>query len=434
MRNKKLLAILLSAVMACSVFPAVPAMAQVEVAGGDEVNVGEGYSVEPQVNYKALEDAGKIALTPGENETAMNFDWYSKTRGTPTVKIGTTADLSGTDTKTYTGKATEIDRSTKKPDDTISANLFKGNSYKASNKVETGVGALKANTTYYYQYSDGTDTSSIYSFTTHNAKKFSALVVGDPQIGSSGDKNGKIVKGGWAKDSDIAEAHDVIGWSKSLNKAVEMDPDLSFVMSVGDQIQYKKETAKESKFSSMRERQYAAFLYPEVLRSLPLATTVGNHDSIGDDYKLHFDNPNSGDNLGETNAGCDYYYSYGDVLFIVLNSNNRNAAEHDALMKKAVASHPDAKWRVCMFHHDIYGAGISHSDGDSANVRILLAPLMDKYKIDVALTGHDHCYARSYQIVDGKAIDYGESEAVNPEGTMYICAGSSSGSKYYDLL
>ena len=32
--------------------------------------------------------------------------------------------------------------------------------------------------------------------------------------------------------------------------------------------------------------------------------------------------------MGTTAAGGDYYYSYGDGLFIVLNTNNYNVAEH----------------------------------------------------------------------------------------------------------
>ena len=101
-----------------------------------------------------------------------------------------------------------------------------------------------------------------------------------------------------------------------------------------------------------------------------MATTIGNHESKGTDYKFHYNNPNSDDNLGSTNSGSDYYFSYGDVLFISLNSNNRNTVEHKELLKKAVASHKDAKWKVVMFHHDIYGSGQPHSDTDLSLIHI----------------------------------------------------------------
>lgn len=64
-------------------------------------------------------------------------------------------------------------------------------------------------------------------------------------------------------------------------------------------------------------------------------------------------------------------------------------------MEKAIYCAPNAKWKVVAFHHDIYGSGQPHSDFDGANLRTIFAPLMDKYDIDVCLTGHDHSYART---------------------------------------
>ena len=156
----------------------------------------------------------------------------------------------------------------------------------------------------------------------------------------------------------------------------------------------------------------------------------------GSDYSAHFNNPNSQDNLGSTAAGSDFYFNYGNVLFISLNSNNRNKAEHRTFMEKAVASNPDAAWKVVVFHSDIYGSGQPHADTDAATNRIIFAPLMDEFDIDVCLTGHDHTFSRSYQVLDGNVIDYDISNGSvnNPEGTLYITTGSGSGSKYYNLL
>ena len=156
----------------------------------------------------------------------------------------------------------------------------------------------------------------------------------------------------------------------------------------------------------------------------------------GSDYSAHFNNPNSGENLGQTAAGSDFYFNYGDALFISLNSNNSNQAEHRKFMQEAVASNPDAKWKVVIFHSDIYGSGQPHADTDASTNRIIFAPLMDEFDIDVCLTGHDHTYSRSYQVLDGNVVDYDISSGTvaDPEGTMYITTGSGSGSKYYNLL
>ena len=358
-------------------------------------------------------DSSKIILTPGKTEKDLGFAWYSEEKGTPAIKFGTKADLS--DGKIYEGKATTINRS----------NV--ANTYKASNKVTLN-GVLAENTTYYYSYTDDNTASAkwsaTYEYKTQSFGDFQALLVGDPQIGASGSTGQ-----GTADDANIAV--DTYNWNKTLTQAAKTAPNVSFILSAGDQIDYSAVDSADTK--NIRESEYAGFIYPEALRSLALATTIGNHESKGTDYKYHYNNPNSEDKLGETASGGDYYFSYGDALIISLNSNNRNVAEHQSLMKKAVESDKDAKWKIVMFHHDIYGSGAPHSDTDGANLRILFAPLMDEFDVDICLTGHDHSYARTFQLYDGTAIDYGNSVAVNPEGTMYIAAGSASGSKFYNL-
>lgn len=357
-------------------------------------------------------DSSRIILTPGKTAKDLGFAWYSQKKGEPAVKIGKKEDLS--DAQEFKGTATEINRSNQK------------NTYKASNKV-TVEGLFEENTTYYYSYTDDVKNpnwSEVQSYTTKKTTNFQTILVGDPQIGASGSQSQ-----GTADDINIAV--DTFNWNKTLEQAKITAPNASFILSAGDQIDYAGTDSSDGK--NVRESEYAGFTYPALLRMLPLATTIGNHESKGTDYKYHYNNPNSEDGLGSTNSGSDYYFSYGNVLFISLNSNNRNTVEHRELLKKAVESNPDAKWKVVMFHHDIYGSGQPHSDTDGANLRALFAPLMDEFGIDMCLTGHDHSYARSYLMADGTAIQYDDSVAINPEGTLYIAAGSASGSKFYKL-
>lgn len=367
---------------------------------GNLIGEGESYN------------SARILLTPGKTAKDLGFAWYSLEKGEPAVKIGKKEDLS--DAQEFKGTATEINRSNQK------------NTYKASNKV-TVEGFFEENTTYYYSYTNDVKNpawSEVQSYTTKKTTSFQTILVGDPQIGASGSQ-------GQGTADDLNIAVDTFNWNKTLEQAKITAPNASFILSAGDQIDYSGTDSSDGK--NVRESEYAGFTYPALLRMLPLATTIGNHESKGTDYKYHYNNPNSEDGLGSTNSGSDYYFSYGNVLFISLNSNNRNTVEHRALLKKAVESNPDAKWKVVMFHHDIYGSGQPHSDTDGANLRALFAPLMDEFDIDMCLTGHDHSYARSYLMADGTAIQYDDSVAINPEGTLYIAAGSASGSKFYKL-
>ena len=260
-----------------------------------------------------------------------------------------------------------------------------------------------------------------------------------------------------------------------------MNPDINFVISAGDQV---------NKTGEAKEEEYASYLSADALKGLAVATTIGNHDSLNEDYMYHFNNPNNTEN-GKTQAGGDYYYSYGEGLFIVLNTNNYNVAEHQKTIEEAVKAYPDAKWRIVTIHQDIYGSGLDHSDTDGMILRTQLTPVFDANDIDVVLQGHDHTYSRSKMLYgDGKThgkyefslnadgTDYDWDHATNvdtqeqialapeegdtdaqaaldafhednncytiedvdgdtvtdPQGILYMTANSASGSKYYELL
>lgn len=366
---------------------------------------------------KASANSGNIALTPGATESDLNFAWYSEQKGIPAVKVWKDGQKAAA--KVITGTA-----------DSISAENWQGSKYAASNKVCIK-DYFEAENTYYYQYTDDYNDNAVwseeYTYKTSSSDSFSVILTGDPQIGASGSSNDY-------SDKDDSTARDTYGWNKTMTAAMVKSTNAAFLLSAGDQIN--QSGAAKIEDLKTRESEYAGYFYPSVFRSLPVASTIGNHDTAGSDYTAHFNNPNSSDELGKTSAGSDYYFSYGDVLFISLNSNNRNQEEHRTLMNKAVASNPDAKWKVVIFHSDIYGSGQPHADTDAATNRIVLAPLMDEFDIDICLTGHDHTYSRSYQILDGNVIDYDISSGsvTNPEGTLYVTTGSGSGSKYYNLL
>lgn len=352
---------------------------------------------------KNMATTAAITLSPGSTERDLHFSWYAITNGNPAVMIGKQKD--GSDGVIVRGEAHPIAQS----------NGF--TLYNAYNQVSV-TNFLNENTTYYYRYTNNIDTSSVtwsntFCHRTSTSDSYTALLVGDPQIGASG-----------------SVAADTYSWNQTLKKATDIVAAPAFLMSVGDQINAKTDDNREG----LREREYAGFLYPEKMRQLSVAAAIGNHETKGTDYKYHFNNPNRADNLGDTPSGCDYYFSYGDAVFIVLNSNSRALSEHRKCMKKALDANPDATWRIVMFHHDIYGSGESHSNRTSANMRILLAPLMDEFDVDLVISGHDHSYARSYPMLDGTAIKTSSANLTNPYGTVYLSLGSSTGSKMYNLI
>ena len=411
-------------------------------------------------------DYTKVSLTPGADETQLNFAWYSKAdaSATPVVHFGTDPQA----LKVCRGISAGVDGS-----------LTDGVSYNYNHVTVTG---LQENTTYYYTVEKGGVQTAVETYRTHSFESVKILLVGDPQIGASKGQpqgNGKLAEDSGA--ANTAARSDSFAWDRTLDIATAQTPDLSFIISAGDQV---------NKTGKPKEEEYAGFLSASALTALPAATSIGNHDSLNADYGYHFDNPNA-TTYGTTQAGGDYYYSYGSGLFIVLNTNNYNVAEHKTAIAAAVASDPDAAWRIVTIHQDIYGTGLDHSDTDGMILRTQLTPIFDEYGIDVVLQGHDHTYSRSKLLYsDGQThgsyefqlnadkTDYDwehahdtvtdtqiplypdskdtagqaalnaftadnrcytiESTAGNtvtdPMGTLYMTANSASGSKFYELI
>lgn len=255
-------------------------------------------------------NTNKIALTPGSTAKDLGFAWYSNTKGTPAVMVWKDGSKAGA--QIVKGTATDI-----------SAENWQGEVYAASNKVSIN-GFFEPDTKYVYQYtdnySDNGDTvwSAEYTYTTHATDTFSVILTGDPQIGASGSKSDKDA-------NDMSIAQDAYNWNKTMQKAMEIDPDASFLLSAGDQINESNAGSEETK--KTRESEYAGYLYPSVFRSLPIAATIGNHDKDGSDYTAHFNNPNSEDNLGSTGAGCDFYFNNGNVIDYDLSKGSVNNPE-----------------------------------------------------------------------------------------------------------
>lgn len=412
-----------------------------------------------------------VSIAPGTDETEMNFAWNSYVGEKVSFTYGLKEDLSD-------GQNVEVSQTS-------------GQEGYNANKVT--LKNLEAGKTYYYQVSG----KNIESFTTDDdTSDFSFIFVGDPQIGSSNEEKAKkpedIAKDSFKIAQDESVRNDTFNWNDTLNKAIaKTNGKASFILSAGDQIQTNAQKVKDATVS---EKEYTGFLSPDVLKSVPLASTVGNHDADNANYTYHF-NPANLSQLGDNGTvGGDYYYTYGDALFIQLNTQDTNSTEHIEFIKETVNAHPECRWKIVTLHQDIYGSAEHSNEPEITNLRYELVPAFEEYDIDLVLTGHDHAYSRSKMLVGGekansytddefdeqleKDLDVGDSKeqltvapgnikddttdeaerayldylnsvmdadavekategkdvAINSEGILYLTAGSSSGSKYYDLV
>ena len=419
------------------------------------------------------DDWTQVSMSPGSDETQMNFAWYSKDGEQTGFVYGTNSDLSG-------GQSAEITQ-------TAAQEGY------VSNKVT--LEGLQPGTTYYYQV----EGKEIESFTTDDdTSSFSFVFVGDPQIGSSNEEKAKtpedIQKPTFLTAQSEAVRNDTFNWNYTLKRAYEKTGNkASFILSSGDQIQT---NAKKVGDSTVSEMEYAGYLSADIMKSVPVATTVGNHDADNANYTYHFNTANMS-SLGDNGyVGGDYYFTYGDALFIILNTQDTNVSEHKDFIEQTVAANPDCKWRIVTLHQDIYGSAEHSNEPEITNLRYSLVPIFEENDVDIVLTGHDHAYSRTKMLKGGqnttgfeytddefdeqldKDLDVGDSTetryeapgniqddttdpaeqryleylhsvmdddavleltegqdvAIDSEGIMYLTAGSSSGSKYYDLV
>ena len=334
-------------------------------------------------------------LTIGKDGTERNFTWYANTKEKGKFEFAKlNAEKDFKDAKVL--DATVIEKT----------NL----SGYSSNQVT--LDGLEPDTEYMYRFSNGDAVSEVKTFKTGGTGDFSFFAAGDPQIGSHGYLNGKD------------------GWDKTLKLLPELDSSASFLLSLGDQV----DTGKD-------EEQYDAYINRKGFNGLTLAPIIGNHDERGNAHEEHFKVSNVQDE-GKSNAGSNYYYVYNNTLFICLNSNNKDYAEHKVTIEKAIAENPNVKWRVVTFHHPPYTVASHALDDYITDMRSTLVPILKENKIDLVLNGHDHVYTRTHVMDGTKPIiewENGEegkapSEYVNPKGIIYVTTNSASGSKFYDIM
>lgn len=127
-----------------------------------------------------------------------------------------------------------------------------------------------------------------------------------------------------------------------------------------------------------------------------------------------------------------YYLDYQGARIISLNSTELLEAQVPWL-RQVLATNPQ-RWTILTFHHPVFSPARNR---DNPELRRLWKPIIDEFKVDLVLTGHDHTYARSGDMTalsrgDTANVPTGFNQVYDPAiGTVYVV--SVSGPKMYDL-
>ena len=270
---------------------------------------------------------------------------------------------------------------------------------------------LKAGQKYEYRINQGKAKGNWHRLTADNGTHFKALVFPDSQC------------------SDYSFWHKVSGPAYERNKDIDLYLHLGDLTDNGeDNYQWEQWFKGVDSFSD----------------SVPLASTVGNHETYTLNWKVRYPNAyvhlfNLPENGLKQYQHQFYSFDYGPVHFTVLDTNEDREMKElqpklhqeqlEWLEKDLAAS--KAKWKVIMQHKDIllYKFGPDSGrpfrwDTHFTDQSKELMPIYEKYKVDAVLSAHLHTYRRRKPL---------RNFVPDPTGITYIMTGIAGNVQYAKL-
>lgn len=231
-----------------------------------------------------------------------------------------------------------------------------------------------------YEVGDGSEWNEPRSFVTSpvNVRNFTFLVFGDSQ----------------SVDYGI--------WRITVQQAYQANPQAAFFTNVGDLVDVGQDYAEWEGWFAAAEG---------VVDRIPAMPVTGNqeshtsehHFSMPTFYTAQFKLPANGpDEL----RGQVYYFDYGDVHFVMLDSQEGEEnsfvpgmLEKQQSWRSANLAATDKTWKVAFIHRTIYG---NRPKGINENIRQAFATIFDQDQVDLAFTAHDHVLARTVPLLGGE--------------------------------
>ncbi|MDO4272859.1 MAG: metallophosphoesterase [Eubacteriales bacterium] len=334
-----------------------------------------------QVQGEEEIDTSGLILEVGESEKSVRVNWYTEEKGAFELQYALRHE--NTETETYA----------------VSLMGRQKGEAKGAYCYTAELKPLSAGKEYVYRIRrlGSQDISERYTFDgAEEGDDFTFLFSGDPQIGA---------------DERTADG---VMWEKALEKSSTLVPDAAFLITAGDQTDSSDEDDARLEFLEFRR--------PEILKHLPVAVNVGNHEVQNNLYEKQFRRDGQG--------GMEYSFMYKNVLFVALDLFNDGPEDQAEFLRKEIQDHP-ADWVVVTMHYSLFSAGSHAYDESVIRLRKQLAPVFSQYGVDLVLAGHDHSYTRTCYM-----------KGLEPTGTtggkkntgevLYLTGGSSTGNKYYE--
>lgn len=265
---------------------------------------------------------------------------------------------------------------------------------------------LEQGTQYEYRIEYEGAQSNWYSFTTAAKGNFKALVFPDSQ------------------------SSDYTDWAQLVQTARKQNPNSQFFINMGDLVDNGEDSSQwRAWFSAVQDMSQA----------IPFAPVQGNHETYDLQWKVreplsylhYFALPANGHDSDQNQY---YSFDYGDVHFVVLNTQMEELAAFEPnLTARQIAwlendlQTTKQPWKIVLMHKDVLQYRIAsrpeRQEGIS-EVGSIFMPIFDKYKVDAVLSAHLHTYRRRGHITDSRRDE---------RGTLYILTGVAGNVRYPNL-
>ena len=272
--------------------------------------------------------------------------------------------------------------------------------YETGAIVEATLYNLKPNSTYYYRVgnaADGWSKTSQFHTGNPNPKEFSFTAFGDHGISEDAVKN--------------------------VENTLFENP--AFHLLLGD-VSYANGT--QPIWDS-----YLRQIEPATSR-IPFMIAYGNHENetmIIDGKANHIGYVSTLTRFAMPGYEQHYSFDYGNARFVTYNSDDyQNPFQLAWLDQTLAAARQDKriKWIIVFEHHPLYGT--SKGRGDNAGEIKAIGPILDKYKVDLVLAGHDHHYERQFPMRDNQIVSKEQTTYKKGVGTLFITQGGGGKSLY----
>ena len=347
---------------------------------GDDIS----YSLTVQTTSAAGNEDGLpeyvISNATTGSATSKNITWMSNPKSSDAKAIMQIATKSDYD-KNGENAFKNIEGTSKIQSFLGSSNDELNKSVRVNKVLATG---LTKNTQYAYRVGDGKQWSEVKTFKTNrNGTNTNFFVIGDTQV--SNKENVDKIAANLAKDGNY-----------------------SFGIQTGDSVD------NASIYSHWTD--VLQLFGDNYISGVDMVHVLGNHEYMGD---LDGDAAQNIYNLPNSRR---YSVEYGNVYVATINYTvNRAELKADLEWLKQDAKASKCKWKVLTMHQPAY---YTNTAGSNEMINELVPGVAEEAGIDFVFSGHDHSYARTEPLKEGKV---NENDGI----VYYICG--STGEKSYSV-